>query len=167
MRVASGLDSLVLGEPQILGQLKDAYRTAVTAGTAGKFINRLMQFSFATAKLVRSQTDIGNSPVSVAFAAVKLAQQIHGQLDQRSALLIGAGDTISLVANHLRAARIGRLAIANRTYAKAAELAEALYRRVPAGVGSHGSIVLDEDGMTAMLQGGAAWAVERGFGRAR
>lgn len=124
LRVASGLDSLVVGEPQILGQLKDAYRTAVDAGTIGKFLNRLMQFSFSTAKLIRSETDIGNTPVSVAYAAVKLAQQIHGELDTRSALLIGAGETISLVANHLAGSRIGRMVVANRTYENAVALAD-------------------------------------------
>ena len=115
LRVASGLDSLVLGEAQILGQLKDAYRLAVDAGTVGKVLNRLLQFSFSTAKLIRSETDIGSTPVSIAYAAVKLAEQIHGDLSGRSALLIGAGDTIALVANHLSSARIGRLIIANRT----------------------------------------------------
>ncbi|MEQ8234635.1 MAG: glutamyl-tRNA reductase, partial [Gammaproteobacteria bacterium] len=109
LRVASGLDSLVLGEPQILGQLKEAYRTAVGAGTVGKFLNRLMQFSFSTAKLIRTRTEIGSTPVSVAYASVKLAQQIHGDLGERAALLIGAGETISLVANHLAGAGIGRL----------------------------------------------------------
>ena len=123
LRVASGLDSLVVGEPQILGQLKDAYRTAVDAGTVGKFLNRLMQFSFSTAKLIRSETEIGNTPVSVAYAAVKLAQQIHGSLERRSALLIGAGDTISLVANHLVGAGIGRLVVANRSLENAQALA--------------------------------------------
>ena len=123
LRVAAGLDSLVVGEPQILGQLKDAYRTAVDAGTVGKFLNRLMQFSFSTAKMIRSETDIGNTPVSVAYAAVKLAQQIHGSLESRSALLIGAGDTISLVANHLAGARIGKLVVANRSLENAQHLA--------------------------------------------
>ena len=123
LRVASGLDSLVLGEPQILGQLKDAYRTAVDAGTVGKFLNRLMQFSFSTAKLIRSETEIGNTPVSVAYAAVKLAQQIHGDLSARTALLIGAGDTIALVANHLAGTHIGRMVVANRSHANAATLA--------------------------------------------
>lgn len=124
LRVASGLDSLVLGEPQILGQLKDAYRTAVDAGTVGKFLNRLMQFSFSTAKMIRSTTDIGSTPVSVAYAAVKLAQQIHGDLSRRRALLIGAGETIALVANHLKGAGIGQLVIANRSHDNAVQLAQ-------------------------------------------
>ena len=123
LRVAAGLDSMVVGEPQILGQLKDAYRSAVDAGTVGKFLNRLMQFSFSTAKMIRSETDIGNTPVSVAYTAVKLAQQIHGALAQRAALLIGAGDTISLVANHLAGANIGRMVVANRSLANAQSLA--------------------------------------------
>ncbi len=123
LRVASGLDSLVLGEPQILGQLKDAYRAALGAGTVGKLLNRLMQFSFSTAKLIRSETEIGASPVSVAFAAVKLAQQIHGDLGARRALLVGAGETISLVANHLAGAGIGHLVIANRSHERAVDLA--------------------------------------------
>ena len=123
LRVAAGLDSLVVGEPQILGQLKDAYRSAVDAGTVGKFLNRLMQFSFSTAKMIRSETEIGNTPVSVAYAAVKLAQQIHGSLERRAALLIGAGDTISLVANHLAGAHIGRMVVANHSLANAQSLA--------------------------------------------
>jgi glutamyl-tRNA reductase len=123
LRVACGLDSLVLGEPQILGQLKEAYRQAVEAGTVGSLLNRLLQFSFSTAKLVRAETDVGNTPVSVAYAAVKLAHQIHGDLAERSALLIGAGDTINLVANHLAGSNIGHLIIANRTRENSAALA--------------------------------------------
>lgn len=123
LRVASGLDSMVLGEPQILGQLKSAYRSAVAAGTVGKLLNRLLQFSFSTAKLIRSETDIGSTPVSVAYAAVKLAQQIHGDLSRRTALVIGAGDTIALVANHLAGAQLGQLIVANRTRANAEALA--------------------------------------------
>ena len=98
-------------------------RAAVEAGTVGKFLNRLMQFSFSTAKLIRTETDIGNTPVSVAYTAVKLAQQIHGDLSRRSALLVGAGDTISLVANHLAGLRIGRLTVANRSRDNALALA--------------------------------------------
>ena len=124
LRVASGLDSMVVGEPQILGQLKQAYRSAVEAGTIGKLLNRLMQFSFSTAKLIRTDTDIGATPVSVAYAAVKLAQQIHGSLDQKTALLIGAGETVSLVASHLSSAGVKKFFIANRSFDKARELAE-------------------------------------------
>jgi len=124
LRVASGLDSLVLGEPQILGQLKDAYRVALDTGTVGKVLNRLLQFSFSTAKLIRSETQIGSTPVSIAYAAVKLAKQIYGDLSSRSAMLIGAGDTIALVASHLAGAHIGRLIIANRTLNAAQRIAD-------------------------------------------
>jgi glutamyl-tRNA reductase len=124
LRVASGLDSMVVGEPQILGQLKQAYDAAVSSGTAGKLLNRLLQHSFSVAKRVRTETAIGETPVSVAYAAVRLAKQIHGDLSDKTALLIGAGDTITLVANHLSSNGIGKLLIANRTLARAEELAE-------------------------------------------
>lgn len=126
MRVAAGLDSMVLGEPQILGQIKDAYRQAVASGTAGKLLNRLFQHSFAVAKQIRTDTAIGSSPVSVAFAAVRLAQQIHGDLGQRTALLIGAGDTIELAAVHLHEQGLGRLIVANRSLERARQLAAPL-----------------------------------------
>ncbi len=123
LRVASGLDSMVLGEPQILGQLKEAYKKAADANTVGKFLNRLMQFSFSSAKLIRSETEIGSNPVSVAYTAAKLAEQIHGDLKSRCALLIGSGDTTALVANHLKNNGLQKLMIANRTYGNALELA--------------------------------------------
>lgn len=123
LRVAAGLDSVVLGEPQILGQLKDAYRTAVDSGTVGKVLNRLFQYSFFVAKKIRTDTSIGSSPVSVAFAAVRLAEQIHGTLDDRTALLIGAGDTIELAANHLHEKGLARLLVANRSLERARTLA--------------------------------------------
>ncbi len=123
MRVAAGLDSLVLGEPQILGQMKDAYRVAAEAGCAGKILNRLFQSSFAVAKRIRTDTAIGSSPVSVAFAAVRLAQQIHGDLASRTALVIGAGETIELAALHLRQNHLGRLIVANRSLDRAQLLA--------------------------------------------
>jgi glutamyl-tRNA reductase len=102
LRVASGLDSLILGEPQILGQIKDAYVTAKSAGTVGKLLNKLFEHTFAVAKQVRTDTAIGASPVSVAFAAVSLAKQIFATLTDHTALLIGAGDTIELAARPLR-----------------------------------------------------------------
>jgi glutamyl-tRNA reductase len=123
LRVACGLDSMVLGEPQILGQLKQAYQAAVGQGTAGKILNRLFQHSFYVAKQIRTQTAIGENPVSVAFAAVKLAKQIHGDFNDKTALLVGAGDTITLVAHHLRASNIANLIIANRTFERSVELA--------------------------------------------
>ena len=123
LRVASGLDSLVLGEPQILGQVKTAFNTAQQAKTLGSQLNRLFQHAFATAKTVRTNTAIGASPVSVAFAAVSLAKQIFGELDKRTALLIGAGETVELAARHLAASGIQRIIVANRTAEKAHSLA--------------------------------------------
>ena len=124
LRVASGLDSLVLGEPQILGQVKQAYQTASDAGATTKILRRLFQHSFAAAKQVRTDTGIGDSPVSVAFAAVSLARQIFADLSDQSALLIGAGETIELAARHLHQHGIGQLIVANRTVARAQELAD-------------------------------------------
>ncbi len=123
LRVACGLDSMVLGEPQILGQLKQAYQASVSGKAVGKTLGKLMQYAFTVAKKVRTETAIGQTPVSVAYAAVRLARQIHGDLGARTALLIGAGDTIELVASHLRRQGIGRMIIANRTFSRAEELA--------------------------------------------
>lgn len=124
LRVASGLDSLVLGEPQILGQIKDAYTTASEAGTIGRQLNRLFQHTFSVAKQVRTDTAIGASPVSVAFAAVNLAKQIFANLSEHTALLIGAGDTIELVARHLKEQGVKKIIVANRTVERAQVLAE-------------------------------------------
>lgn len=123
-RVACGLDSMVLGEPQILGQLKQAYRDAQDADATGPALSRAFQHAFSVAKQVRTDTGIGASPVSVAFAAVRLAQQIFANFHNHTALLIGAGDTIELTARHLRAHGIGHLLIANRTLEPAQALAE-------------------------------------------
>ena len=123
-RVASGLDSMVLGEPQILGQMKTAYQAASDAGTLGKTLGKLFQHTFAAAKKVRTDTAIGNSPVSVAFAAVRLAKRIFEDLSNQTAILIGAGETIELTARHLTENRLGELIIANRTYDRAHSLAQ-------------------------------------------
>ncbi len=123
LRVASGLDSMILGEPQILGQIKTAYATAMQAGTVGTLLGRLFQHTFSVAKQVRTDTAIGSSPVSVAFAAVSLAKQIFDDLPQRTVMLIGAGETIELAARHLHENGIGRIIIANRTVEKAHALA--------------------------------------------
>ncbi len=122
-RVATGLDSLVLGEPQILGQVKDAWATARAAGTLGNRLDRLFQHAFTTAKRARTDTRIGANPVSVASTAVKLAQESFAALDQSTVLLIGAGETIELAARHLVQAGTRRLLVANRTLAHAQELA--------------------------------------------
>ena len=126
MRVASGLDSMVLGEPQILGQLKQAYGVARREGSIGVVLDKLFQRSFSVAKRVRTDTDIGASPVSVAYAAVTLTHRIFGELGTRTALLVGAGDTIELCARHLASSRIGRMVIANRTLEHARRIATAL-----------------------------------------
>ena len=113
----------MLGEPQILGQVKNAFQTASDAGRTGKMLTRLFQHAFSTAKQVRTDTAIGDSPVSVAFAAVSLARQIFADLSQQTALLIGAGETIELAARHLVQNGVGRIIVANRTIARAQELA--------------------------------------------
>ena len=125
-RVASGLDSMVLGEPQILGQLKTALKKATEHNATGGKLNRLMQHAFATAKKVRTDTDIGSNPVSVAYAAVSLARQIFGDLNSQTALLIGAGETIELVGRHLKGSGIKRIIIANRSKENAKALGESL-----------------------------------------
>lgn len=123
MKVACGLDSMILGEPQILGQMKSAYAVAQEAGTVGPLLTRAMQHTFAYAKKVRTRTAIGQNPVSVAFAAVNLSQRIFSDLAKSTALLIGAGDTIDLVARHLCEKNIGTILVANRTLTRAEELA--------------------------------------------
>ncbi|PHS26754.1 MAG: glutamyl-tRNA reductase [Methylophaga sp.] len=125
-RVACGLDSMVLGEPQILGQIKTAYSHALNHGSLKKVLGRLFQHAFTVAKQVRTDTAIGSSPVSVAFAAVSLAKQIFSKLSDSTALLIGAGETIELAARHLRDNGIGRIIIANRTIERAHNLAMAV-----------------------------------------
>ncbi len=122
-RVATGLDSLVLGEPQILGQVKDAWQLAREAGGLRSGLDRLFQHGFAVAKRVRTDTDIGAHPVSVAFAGVRLAQQVFSDLKEASVLLIGAGETIELTARHLLEQKAKRLLIANRTLDNALALA--------------------------------------------
>jgi glutamyl-tRNA reductase len=126
LRVACGLDSMVVGEPQILGQVKAAYQAALRNGTSGKTLNKLMQYAFSIAKKVRTDTAIGATPVSVAYAAVRLARQVHGDLSQCRALLIGAGDTIGLVAQHLRRQAVAEIVVANRTLSRADSLAETI-----------------------------------------
>jgi glutamyl-tRNA reductase len=122
-RVATGLDSLVLGEPQILGQVKDAWTAARAAGSLGGQLDRLFQQAFATAKRARTDTRIGANPVSVASAAVRLAQDSFARLEESTVLLIGAGETIELAARHLSEGKVKRLLVANRTLAHAQDLA--------------------------------------------
>ncbi|KAA2284157.1 glutamyl-tRNA reductase [Arenimonas fontis] len=122
-RVATGLDSLVLGEPQILGQVKEAWQAARERKALRTPLDRLFQQSFSVAKRVRTDTRIGAQPVSVAFAAVRLARQVFSELDRATVLLVGAGDTIELAARHLVEARARRLLVANRTLEHAQALA--------------------------------------------
>ena len=122
-RVASSIDSMVVGEPQILGQVKDAYREATEAGVCGAVLSRLFQRAFATAKRVKNETGIAQRPVSVARVAVDLAKQIFERLDDKSALLIGAGEMIEAALVALHDHGLGERRVANRTAAHAESLA--------------------------------------------
>src|SRR6266403_3453727 len=122
-RVASGLDSMVLGEPQILGQMKQAVKTAEAAGSLGLVLNRLFQRTFAVAKDVRTNTDIGSASISMAAAAVRLAERIFPAIAKQRVLLIGAGDMIDLAATHFAARTPKSITVANRTLARGAQLA--------------------------------------------
>ena len=123
-RVASSLDSMVIGEPQILGQVKDAYRLATDANAAGAMMHRVMDRALSVAKRVRTETGIGREAVSVGRAGVELARQVLGELKGRSALLIGAGAHGKLVARSLLSYGLSELVVANRTFQRAVELAE-------------------------------------------
>ncbi|MDX1380143.1 MAG: glutamyl-tRNA reductase [Xanthomonadales bacterium] len=126
IRVASGLDSLVLGETQILGQLKDAWQQAHDAGSLGKVLDRLFQHTFAAAKAIRTRSGISDHPVSVAYTAVVLARQIFGDLDTKTVVLIGAGEMVQLCGRYLRDHGIAHLLILNRSLDRARELAAEL-----------------------------------------
>ena len=123
-RVASSLDSLIMGEPQILGQVKDAYRQAVDRHTTGLILNKALHYTFRTAKRVRTETGIANHAVSVSYAAVALSKKIFGSLRGKTVLLIGAGEMSELAARHLLHNGIDRLIVTNRTHARAVQLAE-------------------------------------------
>lgn len=123
-RVAASLDSMVLGEPQVLGQLKAAYAAARERGTLGGFLDTVLTRAFAVAKRVRSETDIGRSAVSVSYAAVELARQIFGHLNQKKVLLVGAGKMSELAARHLQRAGCEKVFVTNRTRSRADDLAE-------------------------------------------
>ncbi len=146
-RVASGLDSMVLGEPQILGQFKDAVRTAESAGTLGLVLNKLFQRTFSVAKTVRSETEIGASVVSMASAAVRLAQRIYPSVAGQTVLFIGAGEMIELAATHFAAHHPRRMTFANRTGERAQQLADRFLGRtmslndLPAQLALHDIVV--------------------------
>jgi glutamyl-tRNA reductase len=146
-RVASGLDSMVLGEPQILGQFKQAVRTAQAAGTLGLVLNKLFQRTFAVAKTVRSETEIGAATVSMASAAVGLAQRIYPSIAEQNVLFIGAGEMIELTATHFAAQHPRRITFANRTLERAQALADRFLGRaitlneLPSQLATHDIIV--------------------------
>jgi glutamyl-tRNA reductase len=137
LRVAASLDSMVLGEPQILGQMRQAYTAACDAGAAGRTLHRLLHNTFHAAKRVRTETGISASAVSVSYAAVELGRKILGTLEGRTVLLVGAGEMAELAARHLRKAGASRILVANRTHETALRLAaefggEAVaYERIP------------------------------------
>ena len=126
-RVASSIDSLVMGEPQILGQVKDAYRTAVEHNATGVMLNKVIHHAFRTAKRVRTETGIANNAVSVSFAAVELAKKIFGSFKGKTILLIGAGEMSELAAKHLINNGVEKIFITNRTYARAVQMADTFY----------------------------------------
>ena len=122
-RVAAGLDSMVMGEPQILGQAKDAYSLAIHNNTAGVIVNKLFHKAFSAAKRVRTETKIGAGAVSVSFAAVELAKKIFGNLRDKAVMLVGAGEMAELAATHLLSNGVREIVITNRTYERAVEMA--------------------------------------------
>jgi glutamyl-tRNA reductase len=128
-RVTSSLDSLVMGEPQILGQVKDAYRQAVDNGTTGIILNKIMHYAFRVAKRVRTETGLAANAVSVSFAAVELSKKIFGGLQGKTVLLIGAGEMSELAARHLINYGAAQILIANRTPARAQQMAEEFHGR--------------------------------------
>lgn len=123
-RVASSLDSMMVGEPQILGQVKQAYRTAVEAGASGVLLNRMMHKAFSVAKQVRKETGIGDNAVSISYAAVELANKIFSDLSAKSVLLLGAGEMAELAVEHLMSHNVKQVLVANRTFENAVILAE-------------------------------------------
>jgi len=123
-RVAASLDSMVIGEPQILGQVKEAYRIAADAGTVGMHLSALMNRAFAVAKKVRSETGISQSAVSVSYAAVELARKIFGDLTGKTVMIIGASKMGELAAKHLKRAGVSSVLVTNRTFERAVELAK-------------------------------------------
>jgi len=158
MRVACGLDSLVLGEPQILGQMKQAYSQAKAAGSLSLVMERLFQRTFGVAKQVRTDTEIGANAVSVAFAAVNLAKHIFARLENTRVLLVGAGETIELVAKHLYENNVDKITVANRTISRAADMANKMgadvitLAQIPEHM-SNADIVISSTGSTLPIIG--------------
>jgi glutamyl-tRNA reductase len=123
-QVAASLDSMVVGEPQILGQMKAAYRKATEEKTSGAILNKLLHRTFFVAKKVRTQTGIGDHAVSISYAAIELGKKIFGDLEGKQVMLIGAGEMAELAVEHLIRNRVGAVTVANRTFARAVELAD-------------------------------------------
>lgn len=124
LRVAASLDSLVVGESQILGQVKEAYRVAIEAGTAGKILNRLFHRAIEAGKRVRTETRIGHNAVSVSYAAVELARKCFGRIEGKKAMVIGVGEMSELTAQHLKSNGVGELVVTNRTLLGAVNMAD-------------------------------------------
>jgi len=152
LRVASSLDSMVVGEPQILGQTKDAYRVAAECGACGPVLGRLFQHAFTTAKRVRSETRVAEGAVSVARVAVDLAGQIFERLDDKSALLVGAGEMIESALAALRSAGLRSVRVANRTPERAADLA-ARFDATPHGLGELPALLARSDVVLSSIAG--------------
>jgi glutamyl-tRNA reductase len=155
-RVASSLDSLVVGEPQILGQIKEAYRQAVTRRSTGPILNRLLHKTFSVAKRVRRETGIGDHAVSISYAAVTLGRKIFGSLAGKTAVLVGAGEMAELALEHLKSDGVGRIIIANRTLERGLELAqrfggEAVSLEELAEQLLHGDIIISSTGSPGHL----------------
>src|ERR1051325_10704336 len=129
-RVTSSLDSMVVGEPQVLGQVRRAYTLALEAGTAGRILNRLVHHAFRVAKRVRTETGIGANAVSISYMAVELGKKIFNSLEGHTALLIGAGEMAELSARHLVNAGVSRVLLANRTAERAENLAGELGKKI-------------------------------------
>lgn len=144
IKVCSGMDSMVLGEPQIAGQLKQSWQLAREAATLGPVLDRLYQHAFASAKRVRTETGIGHNPVTLPFAALKLARQIFGDLDQLSALMIGAGEMTEECANHFASAGLKNLRLVNRRPERLAAMAERFGTRAR-GLDELGSLLEESD----------------------
>jgi glutamyl-tRNA reductase len=123
-RVASSLDSMVVGEPQILGQIKTAYQIATSKKTSGVLLNKLLHRTFSVAKRVRSETGIGDHAVSISYAAIELGRKIFGTFEEKKVLLIGAGEMAELAVEHLIRNRTGNILVANRTFKNGVELAK-------------------------------------------
>jgi glutamyl-tRNA reductase len=131
-RVTSSLDSMVMGEPQILGQMKEAYRDCLEQKSSGIILNKLLHHAFRAAKRVRTETAIASNAVSVSYAAVEMAKKILGSLEGKSALLVGAGEMSELAARHLLSNGVGKIFVVNRTYSRAVQVAEE-FQGIPAG----------------------------------